>query len=76
MQRLLKAVEAERGLFKKKSTAFRVAAVQGLGDARTPEATEALKGLVGDKDADVAASAKVALQRIAKQIPLAAQSDV
>jgi hypothetical protein len=76
VQRLLKAVEAERGLFKKKSTAFRVAAVQGLGEARTPEATEALKGLVGDKDADVAASAKVALQRIAKQIPPAAQSDV
>ena len=40
MQRLLKAVEAERGLFKKKSTAFRVAAVQGLGEARTPEALQ------------------------------------
>jgi len=66
VQRLLKAVEAERGLFKKKSTAFRVAAVQGLGEARTPEAIEALKGLVGDKDDDVAGSAKVALQRIAK----------
>lgn len=75
VQRLLKAVEPERGLFKKKSTAFRVAAVQGLGEARTPEATEALKGLVGDKDADVAASAKVALQRIAKQIPPVAHSE-
>jgi HEAT repeat protein len=70
VQRLLKAAEAERGLFRKKSTAFRVAAVQGLGEARTPEAAEALKGLVSDKDDDVAASAKVARQRIAKATPL------
>jgi HEAT repeat protein len=63
-------VEAERGLFKKKSTAFRVAAVQGLGEARTTEALEALKGLVNDKDDDVAVSAKAALQRIAKATPL------
>ena len=69
VQRLLKATEPERGLFRKKSTALRVAAVQGLGEARTPEATEALKGLAGDKDDDVATSAKVALQRIAKQTP-------
>jgi len=69
VQRLLKAVEAERGLFKKKSTAFRVAAVQGLGEARTTEALEALKGLVNDKDDDVAVSAKAALQRIAKVAP-------
>ena len=74
MQRLVKAVEPERGLFKKKSTAFRVAAVQGLGEARTPEAIEALRGLVGDKDDDVAASAKVALQRIAKQTPLSVKA--
>jgi HEAT repeat protein len=76
VQRLLKAAEPERGLFKKKSTAFRVAAVQGLGEARTPEAVEALKRLAGDKDDDVAASAKVALQRIAKQIPPGAHSEV
>ena len=74
VQRLLKAVEAERGLFKKKSTAFRVAAVQGLGEARTPEALEALKGLVTDKDDDVAGSAKVALQRIAKATPLSVKA--
>jgi len=70
VQRLLKAVEAERGLFKKKSTAFRVAAVQGLGEARTSEALDALKALVSDKDDDVAASAKLALQRIARATPL------
>jgi HEAT repeat protein len=74
VQRLIKAVEAERGLFKKKSTAFRVAAVQGLGESRTPEALDALKGLVSDKDDDVAGSAKVALQRIAKATPLSVKA--
>ena len=71
VQRLIKAAESERGLFKKKSTAFRVAAVQGLAESRTPEAQEALRALVADKDDDVVASAKVALQRIAKQTALA-----
>jgi HEAT repeat protein len=55
---------------KAKEWPIRVAAVQGLGEARTPEALEALKALVADKDDDVAASAKVALQRIAKATPL------
>lgn len=76
VQRLLKAAEAERGLFKKKSTAFRVAAVQGLAEARTAESVEALRGLVNDKDDDVASSAKVALQRIAKQSPSGTRSEV
>ena len=64
VQRLVKAVESERGLFKKKSTAFRVAAVQGLAEARTPDAIETLKTLQGDKDKDVNAAATHALLRI------------
>ncbi|MBW8769686.1 MAG: HEAT repeat domain-containing protein [Gemmatimonadetes bacterium] len=67
VQRLLKAVEPERGLFKKKSTAFRVAAVQGLGEARSPEASDALKGLQSDKDEEVREAATFALVRIARQ---------
>jgi len=67
VQRLLKAVEPERGLFKKKGSAFRVAAVQGLGEARSPEATEALKGLQSDKDEEVREAATFALVRIARQ---------
>jgi HEAT repeat protein len=66
VQRLIKAAEAERGLFKKKSTAFRVSAVQGLAEARTPEAVEALNALQGDKDKDVDAAATHALLRIAQ----------
>jgi HEAT repeat protein len=67
VQRLLKAVEPERGLFKKKGTAYRVAAVQGLGEARSPEASEALKALQSDKDEEVREAATFALVRIARQ---------
>jgi HEAT repeat protein len=69
VQRLIKAAEAEKGLFKKKSTAFRVAAVQGLAEARTPDAIDTLKGLQGDKDDDVKSAVTFALLRIAKQSP-------
>jgi HEAT repeat protein len=67
VQRLLKAAEPERGLFKKKSTAYRVAAVQGLGEARSAEAVEALKGLQSDKDEEIREAATFALVRIARQ---------
>jgi HEAT repeat protein len=71
VQRLVKAAEAERGLFKKKSTAYRVAAVQGLAEARTPEAMDALRSLQADKDDDVKSAVSFALVRIAKQGPAA-----
>ena len=64
VQRLLRAAEPERGLFRKKSTAFRVAAVQALGEARTVEAIETLKSLQSDRDRDVNVAATHALQRI------------
>jgi HEAT repeat protein len=67
VQRLLKAVEPDKGLFKKKGTAFRVAAVQGLGEARSPEASEALKALQSDRDEEVREAATFALVRIARQ---------
>ncbi|HET9798863.1 MAG TPA: HEAT repeat domain-containing protein [Gemmatimonadaceae bacterium] len=67
VQRLRKAAEPERGLFKKKSTAYRVAAVQALGEARSAEAVEALKGLQSDKDEEIREAATFALVRIARQ---------
>ena len=45
------------------------------GDSRS-QATEALRALVSDKDDDVSSSAKVALQRIAKQSASEARSEV
>ena len=53
VQKLIAAAEAEGRIFRKKSAAYRLAAVQALGDAGTPEAVAALKGLAEDKDKDV-----------------------
>ena len=53
VQKLIKAAEPEGRLFKKKASAFRVAAVQALGEARTPAAVIALQALASDKDKEV-----------------------
>jgi HEAT repeat protein len=52
VQRLIKLAEPG-ALFKKKPTAIRVAAVQALGEARTPAAQNALQHLLEDKEKDV-----------------------
>ncbi len=66
VQRLLRVAEPERGLFRKKTTAVRVGAVQGLAEARTDEAMEMLRSLEADRDADVREAAVFALGRIAR----------
>ncbi len=53
VQKLVKAAEPDGRLFRKKSTAYRVAAVQALVDAKTPEAMAALAGLAADKEREV-----------------------
>jgi HEAT repeat protein len=63
VDRLIATAEADRGLFRKKPVALRVAAVQGLAEARTPEAIATLKALRSDKDEDVQATAVYALGR-------------
>lgn len=65
IQRLVKMAEPEGRLFKKKESALRVAAVQALGDARTPAAVNALKALADDKDRDVRETASRALAQTA-----------
>ena len=52
VQRLIKLAEPG-ALFKKKPTAIRVAAVQALGEARTPAAQNALQHLLEDKEKEV-----------------------
>ena len=52
VQRLIKLAEPG-ALFKKKSTAIRVAAVQALGDALTPAAQNTLQHLLDDKEKEV-----------------------
>jgi len=53
VSRLIKAAEPGGGIFKKKPTSIRVAAVQALGEARTPAAQNALQHLLDDKDKEV-----------------------
>jgi HEAT repeat protein len=53
VQRLIKLAEPEGRLFKKKPVSHRVAAVQALGEARTPLAINALSNLLTDKDKEV-----------------------
>lgn len=53
VQRLIKLAEPEGRLFKKKPVSHRVAAVQALGEARTPLAINALSNLLTDKEKEV-----------------------
>jgi HEAT repeat protein len=50
---LTKAAQPDGRLFRKKSTAYRLAAVRALGEARTPAAMGALQNLLHDKEKDV-----------------------
>ena len=61
VQKLVKLAEPEARLFKKKAVSIRVAAVQALGEAKTPAALTALKGLADDKDREVRETAARAL---------------
>jgi HEAT repeat protein len=62
VSRLVKAAEPDGVLFRRKSTDYRVAAVRALGDARTTVAATALRALLNDKDREVRAAAKYALE--------------
>ena len=66
VQRLIRSAEPERGLFRKKTTSFRVAAVNALAEARTDDAMSALRAVQTDKDADVRAAVTLALGRISR----------
>jgi HEAT repeat protein len=53
VQKLIKSAEPDGRLFKKKPVAYRVAAVQALGETRAPAAMNALTALVHDKEKEV-----------------------
>jgi HEAT repeat protein len=67
VQRLLETAEPERGFFKTKRASMRVAAVQGLAEARTPEALAGLKSLTTDKEAEVRDAATFGLAKAEKK---------
>ena len=66
VQKLIKIAEPEGRLFRKKTTVFRVAAAQALGEAKTPAALAALRDLTGDKDREVRDTATRALAHVAR----------
>lgn len=63
VQRLVAVAEPGGRFFKKKSTALRVAAVQGLGDARTAAALATLTSLAEDREKEVREAAVRALSK-------------
>ena len=69
VERLVNASEQKRGMFQRKTTTVRVAAVIGLAEARSQEALAALRALHDDKDDDVRAAVTLALGRIARATP-------
>ena len=69
VERLVNASEQKRGMFQRKTTSVRVAAVIGLAEARSDEAVSALRALHDDKDDDVRAAVTLALGRIARATP-------
>src|SRR3712207_8834830 len=64
VNRLVKAAEPDGVLFRRKSTAYRVAAVRALGEARTPVAAAALRMLLNDRDREVRLAVAAALEAI------------
>lgn len=66
VQKLIKMAEPEGRLFRKKATNFRMAAVQALGDAKTPAALTALKALAGDKEREIRDTASRALAQASR----------
>jgi HEAT repeat protein len=76
VNRLVKAAEPDGPLFRRKSTAYRVAAIRALGEARTPVAAAALRMLLEDRDRAVreaAAEVLEALKQTSAESPSAAR---
>jgi HEAT repeat protein len=65
--RLIATAEPDKGIFRRKPVALRVAAVQALAETAGGDALAALTTLQGDKDEDVRATAVYALGRRARQ---------
>jgi len=61
VQKLISAAQPERGIFRRKPVALRIAAIQALAAAATPAALDALVALQGDREKEVQRAAVEAL---------------
>jgi HEAT repeat protein len=67
VRRLLEACAPQRRFFRRTLTTLRVAAVQGLGEARSAAALQGLNGLLADRETAVRDAATSAMSRIVRQ---------
>ena len=63
VEKLVSAAQAERGLFRRKPVALRMAAIRALAEAGTPQALDALVALQADRDSDIQRAAVDALEQ-------------
>ena len=63
VHRLVSAAAPKKGIFDRKTTGYRLSAVNALGEAHTSESLSALQSLANDKDADVRVAATFAIAR-------------
>ncbi|HEX6599202.1 MAG TPA: HEAT repeat domain-containing protein [Gemmatimonadaceae bacterium] len=68
VEKLIAAAQPERGLFRRKAVALRVAAIQALATAGTPQALDALVELQGDREVDVQQAAVEALEKKVRDV--------
>ena len=61
VQRLVEVAEPAAGLFRKKSTPLRVAALEALAESKAPDAVAAIQALTRDKEREVREAATRAL---------------
>ena len=72
VHRLVAAAAPKKGIFDRKTTGYRLSAVNALGEAHTSESMSALRSLATDKDADVRVAATFAIARHSRSQPQAA----
>jgi len=66
VERVITIAESDGGLFRKRPTALRLAAVQALGEARTPAAKSALRRLLNDKQEAVSQAVSRLLRSVGR----------
>ena len=69
VHRLISAAAPKKGIFDRKTTGYRLSAVNALGEAQTSEALAALRTFATDRDADVRVAATLAIARHSRSQP-------
>jgi HEAT repeat protein len=76
VEKLIAAAQPERGLFRRKPVALRIAAIQALAMAGTPTALDAMVALQADRDGDVQRAAVEALEKKVREVGKSVGPDI